>query len=143
MMITLVLGPGACVLGPGTWGEEAGGMGGGGWQLVTPGAGSAVADTHMVARETVRPRATLCRGRRGWHKVTRHKVPRHKVAGTRSWHKVAGTRFGPQKQTSSIQWVGSFRLVAPRGGQVLPLFENMGSRILEACRLVGVASWAN
>jgi hypothetical protein len=80
--------------------------------------------TYMVARETVRPCATLCRGPRGWHKVTRHKVPRHKVAGTRSWHKVAGTRFGPQKQTSSIQWVGSFRLVAPRGGQVLPLFEN-------------------
>ena len=98
---------------------------------------------YMVARETVRPCATLCRGPRGWHKVTRHKVPRHKVAGTRSWHKVAGTRFGPQKQTSSIQWVGSFWLVAPRGGQVLPLFENMGSRILEACRLVGVASWAN
>ena len=34
-------GPGACVLGPGTWGEEAGGMGRGGWELVTPGAGSA------------------------------------------------------------------------------------------------------
>ena len=34
---TLVLGPGACVLGPGALGEE-------GWELVTPGAGSAVAD---------------------------------------------------------------------------------------------------
>ena len=94
----------------------------------------------MVARETVRPCATLCRGRRGWHKVTRHKVPRHKVAATRSWHKVAGTRFGPQKQTSSIQWVGSFRLVA---GKSCPFLKIWVPDILEACRLVGVASWAN
>ena len=35
----LVLGPGACVLGPGALGEQ-------GWQLVTPGAESAVADIY-------------------------------------------------------------------------------------------------